>query len=61
MFTIDTEGNGVFIKKINKFVKFNGFNVIVSVNTKVKDFEDGKFIGTNILNEAFLERFTYLT
>ena len=52
------EGNGVFIKKINKFVKpALGFNVIATANTKGQGSEDGKFIGTNILNEAFLERF----
>ena len=52
------EGNGVFIKKINKFVKpANGFNVIATANTKGQGSEDVKFIGTNILNEAFLERF----
>ncbi len=52
------EGNGIFIKKINKFVKpAQGFNVIATANTKGQGSEDGKFIGTNILNEAFLERF----
>ena len=52
------EGNGVFLKKINKFVKpAPGFNVIATANTKGQGSEDGKFIGTNILNEAFLERF----
>jgi hypothetical protein len=52
------EGNGVFLKKINKFVKpALGFNVIATANTKGQGSEDGKFIGTNILNEAFLERF----
>ena len=52
------EGSGVFLKKINKFVKpVNGFNVIATANTKGQGSEDGKFIGTNILNEAFLERF----
>jgi len=52
------EGNGVFLKKINKFIKpAPGFNVIATANTKGQGSEDGKFIGTNILNEAFLERF----
>ena len=52
------EGNGVFLKKINKFVApADGFNVIATANTKGQGSEDGKFIGTNILNEAFLERF----
>ena len=52
------EGKGVFLKKVNKWVTpKDGFNVIATANTKGKGSEDGRFIGTNILNEAFLERF----
>ena len=52
------EGSGVYVKKINKFVKpKDGFQVIATANTKGQGSESGKFIGTNILNEAFLERF----
>ena len=52
------EGNGVFLKKIGKFIEPQpGFNIIATANTKGKGSDDGRFIGTNILNEAFLERF----
>jgi hypothetical protein len=52
------EGKGVFLKKIGKFVKPTaGFNVFATANTKGKGSDDGRFIGTNVLNEAFLERF----
>ena len=52
------EGKGVFLKKIGKFVRPNeGFNVMATANTKGKGSDDGRFIGTNVLNEAFLERF----
>ena len=52
------EGNGVFLKKIGQFVRPSaGFNIIATANTKGKGSDDGRFIGTNVLNEAFLERF----
>ena len=52
------EGKGVFLKKIGRFVKpADGFNVVATANTKGKGSDDGRFIGTNVLNEAFLERF----
>jgi MoxR-like ATPase len=52
------EGKGVFLKKIGRFVQPSpGFNVVATANTKGKGSDDGRFIGTNVLNEAFLERF----
>jgi len=52
------EGKGVFLKKIGKYIQpKDGFNVIATANTKGKGSDDGRFIGTNVLNEAFLERF----
>ena len=52
------EGKGIFLKKIGKYIQpAAGFNVIATANTKGKGSDDGRFIGTNVLNEAFLERF----
>lgn len=53
------EGKPIYLKKINKLVTpKDGFNIIATANTKGKGSEDGRFIGTNIMNEAFLERFS---
>jgi len=52
------EGNPLLIKKEGRIVRpKTGFTVMATANTKGKGSEDGRFIGTNILNEAFLERF----
>ena len=52
------EGKGVFLKKIGKFIQpKDGFQIFATANTKGKGSDDGRFIGTNVLNEAFLERF----
>ncbi len=52
------EGKGVFLKKTGRYVRpADGFTVIATANTKGKGSDDGRFVGTNILNEAFLERF----
>jgi hypothetical protein len=52
------EGKGYFIKKTGEYIKpAKGFTILATANTKGRGSEDGKFIGTNIMNEAFLERF----
>jgi MoxR-like ATPase len=52
------EGKGYFIKKTGEYITpADGFTVIATANTKGKGSDDGRFIGTNILNEAFLERY----
>ena len=52
------EGKPYYFKLKNEMiVPAAGFNVIATANTKGKGSDDGRYIGTNVLNEAFLERF----
>ena len=52
------EGSSIYVKKIGKWVHpAAGFNVIATANTKGQGSDDGRFIGTNVMNESFLERF----
>lgn len=52
------EGKPYHIKKTGeKVFPAIGFNIFATANTKGKGSDDGRFIGTKVMNEAFLERF----
>jgi hypothetical protein len=52
------EGKPFLLKKKNELIKpAVGFTVVATANTKGKGSDDGRYMFTNILNEAFLERF----
>jgi hypothetical protein len=52
------EGNPIYIKKTNTIVyPVHGFNIVATANTKGKSSDDGRYIGSNTLNEALLDRF----
>lgn len=52
------EGKPVLLKKINEVIHpADGFTIVATANTKGKGSDDGRYVGTNVLNDAFLERF----
>ena len=52
------EGKPFMLKKKGEIVyPAEGFTIVATANTKGKGSEDGRYMFTNVLNEAFLERF----
>jgi hypothetical protein len=52
------EGKPFMLKKKGEIVyPSEGFTIVATANTKGKGSEDGRYMFTNVLNEAFLERF----
>lgn len=52
------EGKPYFVKKTGEVIyPKEGFNVIVTANTKGKGSDDGRYISVSILDDAWLERF----
>lgn len=55
------EGNPGFIKRIGeRIMPKDGFTIIATANTKGQGNETGKFVGTRVMNEAFLDRFPFM-
>ena len=54
------EGKAIFMKKTRELVHpLAGFNIIATANTKGKGSDDGRFVGTRVMNEAALDRYDF--
>lgn len=52
------EGNGVLLKDINEWIEpSEGFQIFATSNTRGRGSDTGEYVGTNIMNQAFLDRF----